>query len=237
MTTLSDLKNDLRKFTRPEKIEIFKRFFKTGPGEYGEGDQFLGLRNAEVRGVAKKYHDLAYSDLSKLLKSKIHEERITAVVILVNRFLKSDIKEKRRVFDFYLKNYAGVNNWDLVDISAPKIVGGYLYLSGKSRAFLYDFAKSNNLWKRRIAVMATFYFIHEKEYNDALKIAKILIKDKEDLIHKASGWMLREIGNRDLTVEEKFLKKHYKNMPRTMLRYAIEKFPETKRQAYLKGLI
>ncbi len=237
MAVLSNLKIDLKKFTRPKKIEIFKRFFKSGPGQYGEGDQFLGLKNAENRGIAKKYHYLSYLDLAILLKSKIHEERATAVFILVNRFLKSDIKEKHIIFNFYLKNHAGINNWDLVDISAPKIIGGYLYLSGKSRAFLYDFAKSKNLWKRRIAIMATFYFIREKEYEDALKIAKMLLKDKEDLIHKAAGWMLREIGNRDLAVEEEFLKKYYKIMPRTMLRYAIEKFPETKRQRYLKNFI
>jgi len=237
MTILPNLKKDLKALTRPEKIEIFKQFFKTGKGEYGEGDQFLGLKTAETASVVKKYYNLGYSDLAKLLKSKIHEERMAAVGILVNRFLKSDISGKKTVFDFYLKNYRGINNWDLVDISAPKIVGGYLYLSGEPRAFLYDFARSGNLWKRRIAMMATFYFIREKDYRDALKITQILLKDREDLIHKATGWMLREIGNRDLAVEESFLKKHYKIMPRTMLRYAIEKFPETKRQRYLKGLI
>lgn len=231
------MKNELRKHKRPEKAKALRWFFKTGKGEYAEGDKFLGLKTAETRAVARRYSDIGYSDIGKLLASKIHEERGVAVMILVRRFEKGDLQTQREVYDIYLKNLDGINNWDLVDISCPKIIGGYLWESGANRDFLYEFAKSDNLWKRRIAIMSTFWFIREKDYKDFLVIAEMLLKDKHDLIHKAVGWMLRETGNRNLEVEEKFLKEHYKNMPRTMLRYAIEKFPEKKRQRYLKNEI
>jgi 3-methyladenine DNA glycosylase AlkD len=213
------------------------RFFKTGPGEYGEGDVFLGLITAETRSVAKKYSNLALTVISKLLASKIHEERAVAVMILNWRFEKADKNTKKEIYDFYFANLGGINSWDLVDGSAPAIVGGYLFRSGESRKILYDLAKSNDLWEKRIGMMACFYFIREKDFKDSLKIAEILLYDKHDLIHKAVGWMLREIGNRDMNTEEIFLKKFYKIMPRTMLRYAIEKFPEGKRQAYLRGKV
>lgn len=237
MTKLSNLKRDLRKYQDKKKAVIFARFFKTGPGEYAEGDQFLGLKVPQVRAVVEKYSDLALTDLKKLLVSKIHEERAAAIVILVKQFKKGDLKVKKRIYQFYLANLAGVNNWDLVDISADRVVGAYLDSSGESRGILYKLAKSKILWERRVAIMATFHFIKKNEFEETLRIAKILLKDKEDLIHKAVGWMLRETGKRDLAVEEKFLKRHYQQMPRTMLRYAIEKFEENKRQAYLKGLI
>lgn len=237
MSELDNLKKDLRSFLKPGRAKILLRFFKTGPGEYGEGDQFLGLKTDEVRNVAKKNSSLSFSDLSKLLASKVHEERVVAVAILNQRFQKANLKEKKKIYDFYFDNIAGINNWDLVDISAPTIVGGYLYESGDSREILYQMAKSDNLWKRRIGMMACFYFIREKDFTDALKIAEILVQDKEDLIQKAVGWMLREIGNRDIKTEEKFLQKYCQKMPRTMLRYSIEKFPENKRQSYLKGTI
>lgn len=237
MLKLQNLKKDLRKYERQSQSQLLQRFFKTGPGEYGEGDVFLGLKTAETRSVAKKYQELSFADLKKLLGSKIHEERNAAIMILNMRFQKADLSSKEEIYNFYLKNYYGINNWDLVDISAPKIVGGYLWLSRKPRQILYLFAKSSNLWKRRIAIMATLYFIAKHEFQDTLKISAMLLQDKEDLIHKAVGWMLREIGKRDIKVEETFLKRYYQKMPRTMLRYAIEKFPEKKRQAYLRGKI
>lgn len=237
MSELDNLKKDLRSFLEPGRTKILLRFFKTGPGEYGEGDQFLGLKTDEARNVAKKYSSLSFSDLSKLLASKVHEERVVAVAILNQRFQKADLKEKKKIYDFYFENIAGINNWDLVDISAPTIVGRYLYESGDSREILYQMAKSDNLWKRRIGMMACFYFIREKDFADALKIAEILVQDKEDLIQKAVGWMLREIGNREIDAEENFLMRFYKQMPRTILRYSIEKFPEGKKQRYLKGTI
>lgn len=237
MTTLDNLKKDLRKFERSEKAKILTRFFKTGKGEYAEGDKFLGLKTDETRSVAVRYKDIRYKDIKILLASEIHEERMVAVMILVNRFKKGDLGIKEEVYKFFINNLTGINNWDLVDVSAPHIIGGYLFLSKKDRKILYDFAKSNNLWRKRIGIMSTFYFIREKDFTDAVKISEILLNDKHDLIHKAVGWMLREIGNRDLNVEEGFLEKYYKKMSRTMLRYAIEKFPEEKRKKYLESKI
>lgn len=237
MAKLESLKKDLRKFERPEKAKFLKRLFKTGKGEYAEGDFFLGLMTDEIRGVAKKYLNLSFSDLAKLLSSKIHEERVVALMILSRRFDKANSLEKKEIYDFYLNNLDGVNNWDLVDGSAANIIGRYLFESKSSKEFLFDFARSNNLWKRRIAIMSTFFYIKQNDFGDALKIAEILLNDKHDLIHKAVGWMLREIGNRNLVVEENFLKTHYKKMPRTMLRYAIEKFPEGTRKKYLESKI
>lgn len=232
---LNDLKKDLRKLEKPPEAKILQRFFKTGPGEYAEGDVFLGLKTDETRNVAKKYQDLSLPDLSQLLSSKIHEERVTAVMILNRQFSKKDLKEKKKIYQFYLANISGINNWDLVDGSAPTIVGGYLAVSGDSREVLYRFTVSEDLWERRIGMMATFFFIRKSQFEDALRIAERLLNDKEDLVHKAVGWMLREIGKKDFAAEERFLKKHYRQMPRTMLRYAIEKFPQQKRQAYLKS--
>lgn len=231
------MRKDLRNFVRPDKAKILMRFFKTGKGEYGEGDEFLGLMTDETRSVAKKYSNLPLPSIGKLLASKVHEERVVAVMILCSQFKEADLKEKKKIYDFYFENISGINNWDLVDGSAPTIVGGYLFEAGGQRKILHGLAESENLWKKRIGMMACFYFIREKDFSDALKIAEILVHDSHDLIQKAVGWMLREIGNRDIGVEEKFLKKYYKNMPRTMLRYAIEKFPEEKRQKYLKGKI
>lgn len=232
---LSQLKKDLRKLANPEKAKNYARFFKTGKGEYGEGDKFLGVIVPDSRKIAKKYKDLLLTDVQKLLQSKIHEERIIAVTILVSQYERSNEKEKKRIYIFYIKNRKYINNWDLVDGSAPKIMGSYLM--DKPKDIIYKFAKSKKLWERRIAIMTTLLFINNDEYNDTFKISKILLYDEHDLIHKAVGWMLREVGNRDRKVEERFLKKHYNKMPRTMLRYAIEKFPETLRQKYLKGEI
>jgi len=237
--TLLELKKEIRKKANPQKAKLLQGFFKTGKGQYGEGDIFLGIMMPIQREIVKKYQDLSLKDIQKLLNSKIHEERLIALLILVAQFKKVDKKssfakaseDKERIFNFYLKNTKNINNWDLVDLTAPNIVGQFLM--GKNRKIIYKLAKSHDLWEKRIAVLSTFTFIKYHQFSDALKIAEILLKDSHDLIHKAVGWMLREIGKRNLVVEEEFLKKHYKDMSRTMLRYAIEKFPEKKRRWYL----
>ena len=230
---MNKIKKELKKFADPEKAKILQRFFKTGKGEYGEGDIFIGVTVPNIRKVTKKFVDTETQRIASLLKSKIHEERLCAVLMLVEKFQAGDMAERKQIYNIYLKNAKYINNWDLVDLSAPKIVG--VYLLDHDRKILYKLAKSKNLWERRIAVLATFTFIREKQFDDALKISKMLLQDKHDLMHKAVGWMLREIGKRDMKVEEKFLKQYYRQMPRTMLRYAIEKFPEDLRQRYLKG--
>lgn len=227
------LKNALQKSASPEQAKILSCFFKTGKGEYGEGDKFLGIKVPVSRKIAKQFKDLSLRDVQQLINSPIHEERLTALLILVEQFRRADETKRKIIFDFYLKNSKRVNNWDLVDLSAEKIIG--VYLLDKDKNILLKLARSKNLWERRIAIMSTFNFIKNGYYETTLEISNLLLSDEHDLIHKAVGWMLREIGKRDLTVEENYLKKHYKNMPRTMLRYAIEKFPEKKRQAYLKG--
>ncbi len=227
--TLSAIKKDIKALATKERAKNNEWFFKTGPGEYGEGDKFVGLTVPNCRKVAKKYKDLPLSKVKLLIQSPIHEERLIALFIMRAQYKNN----KDEIAKFYLANLAGVNNWDLVDSSAHYILGDYLF--ERDRSLLYDFAKSNNLWKRRIAIISTFKFTDQSEFKDALAIAEILLKDEHDLIHKAVGWVLREIGKKDLKVEEKFLEKHYKKMPRTMLRYAIEKFEEGKRQKYLKG--
>jgi len=232
---LKSLREILKKQTNPEQAKLYLRFFKTGKGEYGEGDMFLGIKVPVSRGIAKKFKDLSIPEIQELLNSEIHEERLIGLFTLVEQFNGADEEKKSTIYKLYLKNTKKVNNWDLVDLSADKIIGAYLV--DKDKQILFKLAKSNNLWERRIAIMSTFYFIKNGFYDVTLEISNILINDKHDLIHKAVGWMLREIGNRDLTIEENYLKKHYNDMPRTMLRYAIEKFPEHKRQAYLKGNI
>ncbi len=231
---LQSLKKELAKLSSPEKKKASEWFFKTAEGEYGFGDKFIGVTVPEQRQIAKKYYDLPLIDLIILLKSKIHEERLTALIILVHRFQKADENLKKDIFELYLNHTKYINNWDLVDTSAPKIVGEYL--RDKERETLYRLAKSESLWERRIAIISTFQFIYYKDSSDTYNIAEILMNDKEDLIHKAVGWMLREAGKR---VSEKelvtFLKKHYKKMPRTALRYALEKLPQSKKTKFLKG--
>ncbi|MFH1326699.1 MAG: DNA alkylation repair protein [archaeon] len=228
---LPNLIKDIQKAKDPNQAAILQRFFKTGKGEYGKGDKFLGIKVPKQREISRKYTGLNLKNIQKLLNSKVHEYRLVGLLILVDKFKKSDEREKGNIFNFYLKNTRNINNWDLVDLTAPNIVGEFLFDKKKDK--LYDLAESKNLWEKRIAVLATFSFIKKDEFKDALRIAEILLKDSHDLIHKAVGWMLREIGKRDQEVEEQFLKKHYKNMPRTMLRYSIERFPEEKRQRYL----
>lgn len=217
----------------PNKAQILQRFFKTGPGEYGEGDVFIGLRVPEIRKLAKEYQDLPFSEIILLLQSSIHEARLLALLILVHAYSRGDASLQDQIYDLYLQNTQFINNWDLVDASAEHIIGHYLRY--RSRYPLHSLAVSELLWDRRISIMATFHYIKNGEYAETLRIAELLLRDTEDLIHKAVGWMLREIGKRDHDTEEEFLKVLYKNMPRTMLRYAIEKFPETLRQQYLRG--
>ena len=233
--SLAELKAEMQRLANPEKAEFSKRFFKTGPGDYAEGDRFLGLSVPAQRQLARRYRGLPLADLEKLLRSGIHEHRLTALLILVLQYKKGSAAEREQIFSLYLANATSVNNWDLVDSSAPYIVGEHL--RDKDRSGLAILAKSDSLWERRIAMLATFAFIKRDDFNDALAIAEILLQDKHDLIHKAVGWMLREVGKHDLVTLERFLVKHYRTMPRTMLRYAIEKFSEPRRKAYLAGAV
>jgi len=233
---LKKLKEELKSISNPKQAEILQRFFKTGRGEYGEGDIFLGIKVPVQRSVAKKY-DLSLKELNELLDSKIHEHRTIALFILVHKYNKSNDKRKKEIFNFYLGNTKNINNWDLVDLSAPNIVGDFIFAHKGEIETLYKLAQSKNLWEKRISIISTFAFIRKEEFDDALAISEILLNDSHDLIHKAVGWMLREIGKRDLKKEEEFLKNNYKDMPRTMLRYAIERFEETKRKKYLRGEI
>ena len=228
---LENIKDDLQQLANPEKARVLSGFFKTGKGEYGEGDIFLGIRVPEQRKIAKKYSGLAFDDIGQLLESNIHEYRLTSLFILILKYNKEGSRGKKEIVDFYVKNIKNVNNWDLVDSSAPHILGHFLL--DKDRSILYRLARSDNLWERRISILSTFAFIKTNTFEDASKISEILLSDEHDLIHKAVGWMLREVGKRDLTIEEEFLQKHYLKMPRTMLRYAIEKFDEDKRKFYL----
>ena len=219
----------------PEDAANVTRFFKTGAGEYGAGDQFLGIRVPVLRQLAKRYIALPIEDVWQMLRSPVHEQRMLALFIAILHFDKGTEKERKAIYNYYMRHIVYVNNWDLVDCSAAPIAGRYLL--DKSRQPLIKFAKSPMLWERRVSVIATFHFIKHNDYDDTLRIAQILLNDNEDLIHKAVGWMLREIGNRNPVIEEAFLQTHYQKMPRTMLRYAIEKFPKARRQAYLKGKI
>jgi 3-methyladenine DNA glycosylase AlkD len=234
-TAISGIRKALTQLGSKERAEVSRRYFKTGPGQYGEGDIFLGLNAPQLRGLAAEHQALATGDVLLLLESAVHEERMLALLILVRAYSKGDPAAKRQIYETYLANTRFINNWDLVDASAPHIVGHFL--TDKSRKPLYALARSSSLWERRIAIISTAYFIRRDQFDDTLKISKLLISDKEDLIHKAVGWMLREVGKRDLPSEESFLRENYKMMPRTMLRYAIEKFPESRRQMYLKGEI
>ena len=216
---LLNIQNELRRLSNKEIAEHSQRFFKTGKGQYGEGDIFLGIRVPILRKTAKKYQGISIDECSQLLKSTFHEQRLLALLMLVAIFKKANGKDKKNVYTLYLANTRFINNWDLVDSSAEHIIGAYL--RGIDKKPIYRLAKSDLLWERRISIMSTFHFIKYNEFVDALRISKILLHDKEDLIHKAVGWMLREIGKRDIGAEEEFLKKHCKQMPRTMLRYSI----------------
>ena len=230
---MNAIQSELRASANPARSKVLARFFKTGVGEYGEGDKFLGLNVPKTREIAKRFSRLSLPEISSLLGSPVHEERLCALLILVGQFGKSSGAERERIAEFYWKHAKKVNNWDLVDLSAPKIAGEHL--AGKSKRRLYELAKSGNVWERRISIVSTYAFIQRNQFSDTLKIAAILLNDEHDLIRKAVGWMLREVGKRDQKALEQFLQKHYKRMPRTMLRYAIERFPEGKRKRYLAG--
>lgn len=233
---LTKLRADLKKQQDPKKAQDLSAYFKTGKGEYGEGDIFLGIPVPECRKIALVYKELPFSDVRTLLQSSVHEERLIALLILVNNFEQGNPPIRKEIFKFYLEHTNYINNWDLVDLSAPKIVGGYL-LPEKNRKILARLANSNNLWERRIAMISTFEFIAKnKEYEDTFAIATILIEDRNDLIQKAVGWMLREVGKRvSEELERKFLDKYGKQMGRTALRYAIERFSPSLRAKYLKS--
>jgi 3-methyladenine DNA glycosylase AlkD len=233
--TVEIIRTKLQKLADKDKARILQRFFKTGPEEYGEGDIFLGINVPALRKLSKEHYGIPLNETMQLLKSPIHEERLLALLLLVRFFSKGDEAIQKKIYYIYLKHTKYINNWDLVDLTAPNIVGTYLL--DKSRKPLYTLAKSNNLWKRRIAILATFSFIRQNDFEDTLDISNILLTDEHDLIHKAVGWMLREVGKRSLVTEERFLQQHYKKMPRTLLRYAIERFPEAKRKKYLNGAI
>jgi 3-methyladenine DNA glycosylase AlkD len=235
MALISELRIELKKCADPEKARILQRFFKTGKGEYGEGDFFLGVVVPKQRMIARAFREAEFEELEILLDSKVHEERLVALLILVEKYKKGDENLKKRVFDFYINHLERVNNWDLVDLSAHKIVGDYLLK--RDRKILYLLVGSKNLWERRVAIISTFAFIRVGEFEDSLKLSDLLLRDEHDLIHKAVGWMLREVGKKDEATLKRYLAQRYKNMPRTMLRYAIEKFPEDLRKKYLLGKV
>ncbi|ACL68950.1 DNA alkylation repair protein [Halothermothrix orenii] len=236
MNYIQIIKQELYKYREPEKADFLPGFFKCYPGGYGEGDQFIGVRVPHQRKVAKKYYkQISLKDVSKLLNDPVHEYRLTGLFILINKYQKADQNKKQEIVDLYLNHLDGVNNWDLVDSSADKILGDFLF--NRDKSLLYKLAKSGELWKQRIAIIATKYFIKKNQYRHTLEIAKLLLNHDHDLIHKAVGWMLREVGKRNQAIEINFLKKHYKKMPRTMLRYAIEKFEPKLRKKFLNGQI
>jgi 3-methyladenine DNA glycosylase AlkD len=224
-------RRDIRKAASSVRAKINRWFFKTGPGDYGEGDRFLGVSVPSLRTIARKYHNLPLGDVQTLLRSPWHEERLLALLILVRQYTAGDEHARNAIYRLYLRNTRYINNWDLVDSSAPQIVGAHL--ATRNRTILRRLARSSSLWERRIAMIATQHYIRTGDFADALAIARLLVRDEHDLIHKAVGWMLREVGNRDRSAEERFLRAHAAAMPRTMLRYAVEKFPEPLRKTYL----
>jgi 3-methyladenine DNA glycosylase AlkD len=231
--TAHSIQEQLRSLGSPEAAALAVRFFKTGPGQYAEGDIFLGLRAAVMHDLAKQHSALPFNQIAVLLKSATHEDRMLALLILVRRVFQSDNAVRKRAYTLYLANTRYINNWDLVDASAREVVGGYL--ADKPRDPLYRLAASASLWERRISIVATHYFIRQHDFNDTLKIAELLAGDREDLIHKAVGWMLREVGKKHQPALETFLRRHGKLLPRTALRYAIERFPAEVRRTYLDG--
>jgi 3-methyladenine DNA glycosylase AlkD len=235
MMIVKQIQKRLRGLATKEKAAILQRFFKTGPGQYGEGDRFIGVMVPQVRQVVKEFADVPLIEVVKLLRSPVHEERLLALLLLVHQFERGEDWDRKRIYTQYLKNTKYINNWDLVDLSAPKIVGPYL--EDRSRRALYRLVCSRNLWERRIAILATFPYIREGEFKDTLALAEALLDDDHDLMHKAVGWMLREVGKKDVRTLEGFIKKNHQRMPRTALRYAVERFPEAKRKKYLKGIL
>ena len=232
--TLTEIRAELHRRANPAKAKVLQRFFKTGPGEYGEGDKFIGITVPELREVVAQAWQIDERVVLSLLRSPIHEERLLALLIWVKQFARGGLAERERIYHAYLQHTRWINNWDLVDSSARDIVGAWLV--DKDRSVLYQLVKSTSLWERRIAIIATFHFIRTKDFKDTLALSELLLTDEEDLMHKAVGWMLREVGKRDVAAMESFLIRHQARMPRTMLRYAIEKLPEKQRQEYLRGV-
>ena len=228
---LRELRKRLRRFASARDAQFLQHFFKTGPGEYGEGDQFIGVRVPAVRRLVCEFRGLALADTCELLHSPTHEERLLALLILVDAYERGDESERAAIFRLYLDNTAHINNWDLVDGSAPGIVGRHL--EARPRKILFKLAGSPDVWKRRIAVLAAFHFIRRNEFAEILRLAEMLLLDRHDLIHKAAGWMLREAGKRDVAILRGFLEQYAARMPRTMLRYAIEKLPVMERRRWL----
>lgn len=235
--SVETIRKDLQDLATAERAEKSKRYFRTGPGEYGEGDQFIGVSAPDLRRLTRIHRECSVGDVVKLLASPIHEERHLAAMLLTEKYRRARADEKMKIFEFYVSHLDRINNWDIVDCSAPKLVGIHLLTNTRERKRLDRWARAKSLWTRRIAIVATQTLIKNDEFDDTLRIATVLLRDKEDLIHKAVGWMLREVGKRDLAVEEGFLKRHYGEMPRTMLRYAIEKLSPEHRKAYLDGRI
>ena len=233
--SLTAIKAEMERISDPDDARFLQRFFKTGPRQYGKGDVFRGIRVPATRQVLRKFPDVTVATAGKLLRSKYHEDRLLALLMLIRRFQRGDAAAQKKIYELYLANTKYINNWDLVDLSAEHIVGGYLL--ERSRAPLTRLARSSLLWDRRISILATFHFIRAGEFDETLRVAEMHLADSEDLMHKAVGWMLREVGNRSPLVLREFLRKHYKVMPRTMLRYAIEKFPVRERKKYLEGRI
>lgn len=231
----ADIQGELEKLGRPEDAKILQRFFKTGPGQYGEGDRFRGIKVPVLRKLVKKYRGITLSEAEKLLSSVWHEDRMLALLLLIDLYRRGEAAVRQRIYTLYLNNTRFINNWDLVDVTAQHIVGDYLSL--RSKEPLCCLARSEMLWERRIAILATFHYIRQGRFDETLQLAEMLLRDEHELIHKAVGWLLREVGKRNRGAEERFLKKHYKEMPRTMLRYAIERFPEARRKKYLQGKI
>jgi 3-methyladenine DNA glycosylase AlkD len=232
---LEALRREIRKLGSPERAKHSLRFFRRGPGEYGEGDKFLGVTVPEMRAIAKRYRDLDHDEILELLQSEWHEDRVVALLLLLDGYKRGDDTRRGRIHRAYLANTRRINNWDLVDMSAGSIVGGHL--DAAEISLLVKLARSKDLWERRIAIVATFHFIKRGELAPTLRISEMLLGDRHDLIHKAVGWMLREVGKKDRKVLDAFLAKHYREMPRTMLRYAIERHPEPVRKRYLAGTV
>jgi 3-methyladenine DNA glycosylase AlkD len=229
--TASAIRRRLRAQASPARVPILQRFFKTGPGEYGEGDRFIGVKVPPLRAICRESRGTPLDEILNLLKSRIHEERALALFMLVDAFKRGDEPTRRRIYELYLAHTAFINNWDLVDSSAAQIVGGWL--RGRSASPLTRLARSPSLWERRIAIVATFDGLRRGDFTETLRIANLLLHDRHDLIHKAVGWLLREVGKRDGAAAREFLATRYQTMPRTMLRYAIERFPEGERRKYL----
>ena len=235
MNTLNAIQTHLRGIADPAIAAISQGFFKTAPGQYGAGDIFLGIKVPRLRALVKTFRGTPLKTVAALLKSKYHEERLFALLLLIDAYQRSDTAGKQEAYELYLSHTAHINNWDLVDVSAPHIVGDFL--AERPRQVLYELVVSESLWERRIAILATFHFIRRNDFSDTLRLAELLLGDTHDLMHKAVGWMLREVGKRDQQIAEEFLQRHYRAMPRTMLRYAIERFAEPRRKAYLNGTI